>query len=124
MEYFYKFFGIIVLALIIGIFIYIFKFLKKADNKVQEIIEKYNAPTDENTITVNFVLYSGIISWVTQYKISVTTTPLMAVDFLKECRRYNFIYGALAYGFVVIPIFTFFNYRSQMRKVQETLNKI
>jgi hypothetical protein len=68
-------------------------------------------------VRVSFHTYSGLLVWVTQRTYDVVLPADQAAEMLWGWHKHNLTKGLFAYGGVFVPILSFFEYRTQMKKV-------
>ena len=72
-------------------------------------------------VRIRFTIYNGFLVYVTQRRYDVALPPEQAKLVLGRAIKHNCTAGFFAYGALFIPIFSYLEYRSQMKLVNEAL---
>ena len=73
------------------------------------------------SVNLKFHSYHGFLVYVIQTKHNVWATPDDAMLLLRRLHWFNITRGFFAYGALFIPILSWFNYRSESKRLQEEL---
>lgn len=73
------------------------------------------------SVNLKFHTYHGFLIYVIQTPHNIWAKPVDAMLLLRRLHRFNMTRGFFAYGAVVIPVLSWFNYRSESKRLQEQL---
>ncbi len=115
--------GILIAAIVIAILIVVPIFVVRGMRKSRGAAANDTVAVKPGEVRIVFHTYTGFLVWVTQRTYDVIVPAEQAQAMLKGWLKHNLTYGLFAYGGIFVPILTFFEYRSQSKKVALALQR-
>lgn len=126
----YQLVGLASLAALIVVPIFVFRALRRSRAGIDPAgifsgIADVHAPNSvaPGEVRIKFTTYSGFLVFVTQRRYDVSLPAEQARVVLGRMIKHNCTSGMFAYGCLFIPLLSFLEYRSQMKKVNEVLQR-
>ena len=96
-------------------------FRRRAEASLERIYREVgvSATPSKDDVPVVFHTYYGFIAYFVQKEHNLCLTPEKAELLLRRLHGYNLRWCLFAYGVLVIPILSYFNYRAQLNKVRQ-----
>jgi hypothetical protein len=106
--------AVIALAILIVVPILVIRFRRKYVDVRPNVMS--GAPTS-GTVQFTFHKYSGFLIFVRQRRFDLVLPISEAEVLLKRLVRHNLTWGLLVYGGPIVPIFTYFEWCSQKKRI-------
>jgi len=116
-----RLFGLAALLSLIVIPILVIRARRRTARNVVRLYEGFDIRTDgvprPGDVRLVFHTYSGFLAYVDQQTHNLVLPAEQARQLVTRMHWYNLKHGFFAYGALFIPLFSFFEWRSQLRKI-------
>ena len=114
-------FAFAIIFVFVAVPIFAIRIKRNGARRLQSLISESvnHGPPDEPLVSFRFHTYHGMIAFVEQTDHTIPRPVSQAKWLLRKFHRFNLTWGLFALGFPVTPILSFFEYRAQMRSIDE-----
>jgi len=108
--------GASAIAILIVVPVLVIRYWRKAR---REAARELSSPKQPGMVDFVFHKYSGFLVFVVQTRIAVALPAVEAEALLRRLVRHNLTWGLFAYGGIFVPILTYFEWRTQTKRIAE-----